>query len=376
MALKQLRRKSLAVRRRLREAHMFAKALSSARHPILAHIVPTRRCNLACGYCNEYDQHSAPIPTDEMFRRIDKLGELGAMMIHLSGGEPLLHPEVDKIIARIREQGALAGTITNGFLLGPKIIKRLNEAGLDHLQISIDNLKPDDVSMKSLKTLDKKLQTLAELAEFRVNINSVVGNYMDSPEDALVIAGRAKELGFTGTVGIIHDGDGQLRPLDERPKQVFHDVKELSKSVFSFASHSNFQENMVKGLPNEWHCRAGSRYVYVCEDGLVHYCSQQRGTPGIPLTEYTLEDLDRAYGAVKGCAPYCTVGCVHRISWLDDLRESPLNALKQKFPAKNGDWSRRDLPVPVRLLAWMFIPRNGGKPGMFTRVAERLLKAR
>ncbi len=376
MALKQLKRKSLAARRRLREARMFAKALSSPRHPILAHIIPTRRCNLACGYCNEYDQHSAPIPTDEMFRRIDKLGELGATMIHLSGGEPLLHPEVDKIIARIREQGALAGTITNGFLLGPKIIKRLNEAGLDHLQISIDNLKPDDVSMKSLKNLDNKLKALAELAEFRVNINSVVGNSMDNPEDAIVIAGRAKELGFSGTVGIIHDGDGQLRPLDERPKQVYDEVKDLSKSVFSFASHSNFQENMVKGLPNDWHCRAGSRYLYVCEDGLVHYCSQQRGTPGIPLADYTLEDLERAYGAVKGCAPYCTVGCVHRISWLDDLRESPLTALQQMFPAKNDDWSRRDLPVPVRLLAWMFSPRNGGKPRIFSRVAERLLKAR
>ena len=311
-----------------------------------------------------------------MFRRIDKLGELGATMIHLSGGEPLLHPEVDKIIARIRKTGALAGTITNGFLLGPRIINRLNEAGLDHLQISIDNLKPDEVSMKSLKTLDRKLQALAEHADFQVNINSVVGNYMKNPEDAIQIAGRAKALGFTGTVGIIHDGDGQLRPLAERPKQVYHEVKELSKSVFSFATHNNFQENMVKGLPNEWHCRAGSRYIYVCEDGLVHYCSQQRGTPGTPLAEYTLEDLEEAYQAVKGCAPYCTVGCVHRISWLDDLREAPLAALQKMFPSTNGDWSRRDLPVPVRILAWMFIPRNGGKPGMFSRVAERLLKAR
>ena len=376
MTLKQLRRKSLASKRRLREARMFAKALSSPRHPILAHIIPTRRCNLACGYCNEYDDHSAPIATDEMFRRIDKLGELGATMIHLSGGEPLLHPEVDKVIARIRKTGALAGTITNGFLLGPRIINRLNEAGLDHLQISIDNLKPDEVSMKSLKTLDRKLQALAEHADFQVNINSVVGNYMKNPEDAIQIAGRAKTLGFTGTVGIIHDGDGQLRPLAERPKQVNHEVKELSKSVFSFATHNNFQENMVKGLPNNWHCRAGSRYIYVCEDGLVHYCSQQRGTPGTPLSEYTLEDLEEAYQAVKGCAPYCTVGCVHRISWLDDLREAPLAALQKMFPSTNGDWSRRDLPVPVRILAWMFIPRNGGKPGMFSRVAERLLRAR
>lgn len=375
MTLKKLRRRSLATKRRFREAGMFAKALTSSRHPILAHIIPTRRCNLACGYCNEYDDHSAPVPTEEMFRRIDKLGELGATMIHLSGGEPLLHPDVDLIIRRIRETGALAGTITNGFLLGPRIIQRLNQAGLDHLQISIDNLRPDEVSMKSLKTLERKLQALREHAEFQVNINSVVGNYMKNPEDAIRVARRARELGFTGTVGIIHDGDGQLRPLEERPKQVYREVKGLSKSIFSFASHNNFQEKMVKGLPNDWHCRAGSRYLYVCEKGLVHYCSQQRGTPGIPLAEYTFEDLDRAYGTEKGCAPFCTVGCVHRISWLDELRESPLSALQQMFPSKNGDWSTRDLPPPVRLLAWMFIPKNG-KPRILSRVAERLLKAR
>ena len=53
--------------------------------------------------------------------------------------------------------------------------RRLNDAGLDYLQISIDNVMPDDVSKKSLKVLDKKLQVLAENADFHVNINSVLG---------------------------------------------------------------------------------------------------------------------------------------------------------------------------------------------------------
>ena len=57
----------------------------------------------------------------------------------------------------------------------PERIERLNKAGLDHLQISIDNVQPDEISKKSLKVLDKKLQFLAEHADFHVNINSVVG---------------------------------------------------------------------------------------------------------------------------------------------------------------------------------------------------------
>src|SRR5437899_4197899 len=107
-----------------------------------------------------------------MFQRVDKLGELGTSVITISGGEPLLHPELDEIIRRIRNNGSIAGLITNGYLLTADRIEKLNRAGLEWLQISIDNVTPDEVSKKSLKVLDKKLQLLAEHADFHVNINS------------------------------------------------------------------------------------------------------------------------------------------------------------------------------------------------------------
>src|SRR6185312_8592233 len=177
--------------------------------------IPIRRCNLACTYCNEFDDFSKPVPTEEMFRRIDRLGEMGTSIVTISGGEPLLHPELDDIIRRIRRNGIIAGMITNGYLLVADRIERLNRAGLEYLQISIDNAIPDDVSKKSLKVLDQKLQLLAEYADFHVNINSVVGGGIPNPQDALTISKRALELGFTSTVGIIHDGSGQLQPLNE-----------------------------------------------------------------------------------------------------------------------------------------------------------------
>jgi MoaA/NifB/PqqE/SkfB family radical SAM enzyme len=170
---------------------MIAKGLASTRHPLLVHIIPTRRCNLACTYCNEYDDFSSPVPTEEMFRRIDRLGAMGTAVVTISGGEPLLHPELDAIITRIRHNGIMAGLITNGYLLTADRIEKLNRAGLEYLQISIDNAKPDDVSKKSLKVLDQKLKLLAEHAEFQVNINSVLGSAISNPEDALAVATRA-----------------------------------------------------------------------------------------------------------------------------------------------------------------------------------------
>ena len=314
----RLRRNLVAFHRRYREARMVASGVLSTKHPVLAHIIPIRRCNLACTYCNEYDDFSPPVPTEEMFRRIDHLGELGTSIISFSGGEPLLHPDLDDLIRRIRRTGAMAGMITNGFLLSPDRIRRLNDAGLEHMQISIDNVKPDDVSKKSLKTLDKRLQMLAENAYFHVNINSVVGGGIHHPHDAIIVAKRAVELGFTTTVGIIHDGDGQLQPLSNEEEQVFLQVRDMGKK--SYARMNAFQDNIAHGKENEWKCRAGARYLYICEDGLVHYCSQQRGYPGTPLAEYTVADIEREYITVKGCAPRCTVACVHYTSTMDFWR--------------------------------------------------------
>jgi MoaA/NifB/PqqE/SkfB family radical SAM enzyme len=329
-------------KRRARELAMIGKALASTEHPVMAHIIPMRRCNLACTYCNEYDDVSKPVPIETMQERIDRLGALGTSIITISGGEPLLHPELDDVIRRIRKNGAIAGMITNGYLLVPERIERLNAAGLDHMQISIDNVNPDEVSKKSLKVLDKKLQMLSEHAEFHVNINSVVGGGTRNPDDALTISHRAIELGFTSTVGIIHDHEGQLRPLGERERDVYEEIMAFEKKNYSQFNH--FQRNIAYGKPNDWRCRAGSRYLYICENGLVHYCSQQRGYPGIPLRDYTLDHIQREFFTAKGCAPHCTISCVHQISYIDHWRAP------QRVPSPNDPQPPAEKPQAEELV--------------------------
>ena len=315
---------------------MILKGLASTDHPVLAHVIPIRRCNLSCTYCNEYDDHSKPVALDVVKRRLDKLAALGTSIVTMSGGEPLLHPELDEIVSHMRSCGFIAGMITNGYLLTADRIRRLNDAGLDHMQISIDNVMPDKVSKKSLKVLDRKLQLLSEHAIFHVNINSVLGGGTHNPEDALTIGRRSLELGFTSTVGIIHDGDGQLRPLGERERLAFLEMTGLQKRNYA-RFNAWFQEDIAWGRPHDWRCRAGARYLYICEDGLVHYCSQQRGYPAKPLDEYTLEDIRREYLTEKGCAPLCTVSCVHQVSYLDSRRGKQIIAGPQPSTPKPVD---------------------------------------
>ena len=306
------------------------RAMIDTRHPVLAHLIPMRRCNLACSYCNEFDAVSAPVPLDVVQGRVDKLADLGTAAITISGGEPLMHPGLDGVIGRIRERGMVATLISNGYHLSRERIGALNEAGLDHLEISIDNVEPDDVSKKSLRLLEPKLRWLAEHARFSVAINSVVGSGVRNPEDALTITRRARELGFLSHVGVIHDGQGQLRPMAEREMAIYNQIREMSRSTLNRFSAS-FQDRLARGQSNEWRCRAGARYLYVDENGIVSYCSQQRGRPGIPLERYTVEDIRREFDTRKDCAPFCTVNCVQWVGIFDNWRAP----------------QRREMPAPA-----------------------------
>jgi MoaA/NifB/PqqE/SkfB family radical SAM enzyme len=249
----------------------------------------------------------------------------------------------------------MATLITNGYLLTPERIRALNAAGLDYLQISIDNVQPDETSKKSLKVLDRKLAMLAEHAEFAVTVNTVLGADVRHPEDAAIIARRARELGFNSTVGILHDGAGQTRPLPPTQMEIYEDIRKLESSIFSFSHFDHFQTNLVRGLPHQWQCRAGSRFLYICEDGLVHYCSQQRGYPGAPLASYTQEDLQREFSTEKACAPNCSISCVHQVAMLDEVRERPREMLTELIGRKKNADPSFQPPFLLRAAAWAFL---------------------
>src|SRR5947208_16599973 len=110
-------RKSTFLKWKLRQAAFITRALASTNHVVLAHIIPMRRCNLDCGYCNEYDQVSKPVPLEEMKRRLDYLAAMGTSIITISGGERLMHPELEEVIRHIRKRGMIAWMMSNGYLL-------------------------------------------------------------------------------------------------------------------------------------------------------------------------------------------------------------------------------------------------------------------
>ncbi len=292
-------------------------ALVHRYRPLVAHLVVTRRCNLSCGYCFEYDQVSPPVPLEDLRERIDHLARLRSVLVTLTGGEPLLHPDIAAVVEHVRARGMTPVMNSNGFLLSRERIARLDRAGLYALQLSIDNLTPNQTSVKSLRPLLPRLRVLAERASFRVRVNTVLG--AGPPEDTLEVARQVLALGFEAKCSLMRAADGTPVPLDERARAVYAELQELGRRS-SFYLSEDFQGRLLRDGEVDWKCRAGARFFHVCEKGLVHLCAPRTGNPGIPLADYGEEDLRRAFRTGKSCTARCPVAYAHQASRLDRWR--------------------------------------------------------
>ena len=284
--------------------------------PFLAQLVVTRRCNLACGYCNEYDDHSPPIPFATLDRRLQKLHELRTWVVCLTGGEPTLHPELTRIVARMRELGfRRRQLITNGYLLTPSLIESLNEAGLTDLQISVDGVKRNATTVKVLEKLRGKLVDLARGARFQVVVSAVIGSAPAG--EALEVVEFARAHGLTPRIILLHDGSGRLR-LSTDDLAAYRQVKRLLGR--SGREAADYREELIEHGSAPFRCRAGSRYLYVDEFGKVAWCSQTRAYFERDLEAYSFDDLRQQFHTAKSCSEGCTVGCVRTASAYDGWR--------------------------------------------------------
>jgi MoaA/NifB/PqqE/SkfB family radical SAM enzyme len=266
---------------------------------------------------------SSPVDAGLVERRIDHAASLGTLVLTLTGGEPLLHPRLDALVARVASSGMVCTLISNGYALTRDWIGRLNDAGLSMLQMSVDNIEPNEWSQKSWTQVRKKLDLLRETARFGVSINAVLGS--STLEETRKVVASVREIGFFMTVGLMHDASGQIDPglLRDDLAPAYDEMQRLSrKSVFHLAGEG-WERDMLLDGSAPFKCRAGGRYLYVDEHGLVSYCSQRRGTPGVDLLDYTPDDVERGFYTRKGCEARCTIGCARRASSFDEWRSQP-----------------------------------------------------
>jgi MoaA/NifB/PqqE/SkfB family radical SAM enzyme len=300
-----------------------ARMLASTRRPLLVQLVVTRRCNLACGYCDEYDDFSGPVELALLERRIDHAAGLGTIVLTLTGGEPLLHPGLDRLVARAVAGGMVCTLISNGYALTRDWVRRLNEAGLSLLQMSVDNIEPNEWSQKSWANVRRKLELLKETARFGVNINAVLGS--STIDETRQVVASVRELGFFMTVGLMHGTDGQIQAglVNGDLAAAYDEMQRLSRKTIFHRTGEGWERDMLRDGSAPFKCRAGGRYLYVDEFGIVSYCSQRRGDPGIDFLAYTPDDVEREFYVKKGCEARCSIACARRASAFDEWRTQP-----------------------------------------------------
>ncbi len=312
----------------VRKLLMMAPRIAFTNAPMDAQLIITRRCNLSCGYCAEYDNFSQPVPLDEVKRRIDALHRLGAANITLLGGEPLMHPDVAEIVAYSAHKSNVS-LVTNGFLLRNGVIEALNTAGLNNLTVSIDTLRadPSRYIQKSFQSLKSRLERLRRLARFDVHVTAVLCE--SSRDDFLQLLKEIDSFGFRMSVNLIHNAKGYVAIGGQPYLDVYEDFYRNGKP-FTYLDYA-YGKKLLQGERPDWKCRAGARYMYVDEDGLVQLCASQMGRLAKPLLDYTARDLKEQSQSRKGCEEGCSVGCAYRCSLVDDDKPAFLKAVVKGY---------------------------------------------
>ena len=283
--------------------------------PLTTQLVVTRQCNLSCGYCKEHDHTSNPVPFDKLKIRINKLSELKAMLISMTGGEPLMHPDICELIKYANSKVPGVGIITNGFFLSKEIILKLNKSGLYAMQISIDGVHQNEITKKVLDNVRDKIILLKKYAKFKVNIASVLGSVpIKEVFDMIQFANKL-------------DIDLRLLPLlTYGAIQMTNEVKKNYSKLFGLSTipiwDIYFIQKLLQKGKLSYKCRAGARFLYVDEFGYTHICPQRKEFfPKKFLFSYTKDDLVKNFYTPKLCSDTCCVTCIRLASFGDEWRK-------------------------------------------------------
>lgn len=120
-------------------------AMTAPAPPVALHAELSHRCPLACPYCSNpltLDRRDGELDTATWKRVLGEAAEAGALQVHFSGGEPCVRKDLEELVAHATAAGLYTNLITSGVTLDGQRLRRLREAGLQHVQISFQDTRP------------------------------------------------------------------------------------------------------------------------------------------------------------------------------------------------------------------------------------------
>lgn len=282
------------------------------RKPLQCSLYVTDQCNLDCAYCTEYD-NTRPHPSlDDLTAWLTKIRDLGTVRVALVGGEPLMHPDIVEVVRRARGLGLATSLTTNGFLLTTPLVRALDEAGLEVMQISVDRMTPSEVTRKSFKTVLPKLDTLRG-SRINLHITGVLCGDTMSESREVLRTGLSRRI--PTEVRMVHADPEQQFRVDRGTREDLEafiewmrDAKAAGAKIHTNDAILDYQLSLLRGEPVEWSCTAGFKIFFVSAQGKFWICSMRHTDKSI--MDVTPEDLlehDQPKSCQDGCGVYCCV---------------------------------------------------------------------
>lgn len=244
----------------------------------------TYRCNLQCPYCyNPLDLRAYGDELQEAawLRVVDEAADLGVLQIHFSGGEPTLRPELLlALVRRARDRQLYANLITQGTFLDDDLLDRLLDAGLEHVQISLqaahaplaDDIAAAPVHARKLAAFERVLAR-----DVAVTLNCVLHRRnIDSVGDVIALAEhldvRRLELAHMQLYGWGFLNRATLLPSREQVDHARVVVEQaqarLRGTIEITYVLADYYERFPKPCMHGW----GQRFLTVVPDGRVLPC--------------------------------------------------------------------------------------------------------
>ncbi|WP_406194253.1 pyrroloquinoline quinone biosynthesis protein PqqE [Kitasatospora sp. NBC_01560] len=262
----------------------------------------THRCPLQCTYCAnpvELTRHRAELDTGQWLRLLDQARGLGVLQLHLTGGEPLLRRDLATLVAHAHRLGLYTNLVTSGLPLDAARVAELADAGLDHVQLSVQDadLRRAD-AVAGLAAHERKLAAAALLtgAGLPLTVNAVLhrGNLarLGALADLAVALGADRvELAHTQFYGWAWQNRAHLAPSAAQVRQAELDVAaarlrhgDRIEIVHVAADHHG---GTAKPCMDGW----GRRQLVVAPDGAVLPCLAAAQLPGLPVPSAVTDGL-------------------------------------------------------------------------------------
>ena len=242
----------------------------------------TYRCPLHCPYCSNpvAVPDSPELTLSEWFRVLAEARQLGVLQLHLTGGEPLVRPDLVSLVVQARELGFYVSLVTSGVGLDPRRASELAQAGLDHVQLSLqdaDRVAAEEVAGARVTDRKRAAARAVTALGLPLTINVVlhrgnIGRIAPIADLAATLGADRLELAHTQYYGWALLNRSALLPTREqvlaaeqavmRARVLHHDTLEILYVV------ADYHEPYPKPCMHGW----GRRHIVIAPDGRALPC--------------------------------------------------------------------------------------------------------